>query len=227
MSQLQKNPAIKRISLAEMQLRREKGLCYFCDDKFSFSNECPNKQLMLLELHDDPDTLISTSSAAVNLTSDNEEMTEHHLSLNDLHGATGMSVIRFKGYIGPISVSILLDGGSSDSFIQPRIVHCLNLVVEPTKGCKVLVGNGQNMKTGGADVILGAPWLASLGPHVADYATSMLKFYLDGKFVTLQGEESNKPIVAQLNLFKRLHQMDAISELFTIQKIDPAVIGDN
>lgn len=79
----------------------------------------------------------------------------------------------------------------------------------------------------GADVILGASWLASLGPHVADYATSMLKIYLDGKFVTLQGEESNKPIVAQLNLFKRLHQMDAISELFTIQKIDPAVIGDN
>lgn len=117
MSQLQKNPAIKRISPAEMQLRREKGLCYFCDDKFSFSHKCPNKQLMLLELHDDPDTLISTSSAAINLTADNEEMIEHHLSLNALHGATGMGVIRFKGYIGPISVSILLDGGSSDSFI--------------------------------------------------------------------------------------------------------------
>lgn len=249
MSQLQKNPAIKRISPTEMQLRREKGLCYFCDDKFSFSHKCPNKQLMLLELHDDPNTLISTSSAAINLTADNEEMTEHHLSLNALHGATGMGVIRFKGYIGPISVSILLDGGSSDSFIQPRIVHCLNLAMEPTKRCKVLVGNGQNMKiegvvkslsmkiqgieiivpayllsVAGVDVILGAPWLASLGPHVADYATSMLKFYLDGKFVTLQGEESNKPIVAQLNLFKRLHQMDAISELFTIQKIDPTVI---
>lgn len=69
--------------------------------------------------------------------------------------------------------------------------------------------------------------MASLGPHVADYATSTLKLYLYGKFVTLQGEESNKPIVAQLNLFKRLHQMDTISELFTIQKIDPTVIGDN
>ncbi|CAI8603671.1 unnamed protein product [Vicia faba] len=79
----------------------------------------------------------------------------------------------------------------------------------------------------GADVILGAPWLASLGPHVVDYATSMLKFYLDGKFVTLKGEIGNKPVVAQLNLFKILHQMDAISELFTIQKIDPVVIEDN
>lgn len=141
-----------------------------------------------------------------------------------------MGVIIFKGYIGPISVSILLDGGSSDSFIQPCIVHCLKLVVEPTKGCNVLVGNGENMRTEGvvkklsqkiqgieiivhayllpivgANVILGAPWLASLGPHVADYATFMLKFYLDGKFVTLQCEVGNKPSVAQLNLFKRLH----------------------
>jgi hypothetical protein len=40
-------PRIKHISPAEIQLRsrREKGLCYFCDDKFS---PCPNKRLMLL-----------------------------------------------------------------------------------------------------------------------------------------------------------------------------------
>lgn len=252
MSQFQKNPAIKRISPAEMQLRREKGLCYFCDDKFSFSHKCLNKHLMLLELHDDTEYLNSSSSEDITNTTESEEVTEHHLSFNAFHGATGMGVIRFKGYIGPICVSILLDGGSSDNFIQPRIVKCLNLNVEPTKECKVLVGNGQNMQTegvvkklplkihgievtvpayllpvAGADVILGAPWLASLGPHVADYATSMLKFYLDGKFVTLQGEIGNKPVMAQLHIFKRLNQMNAISELFTIQKIDPVVIEDN
>ncbi|XP_050902350.1 uncharacterized protein LOC127112789 [Lathyrus oleraceus] len=252
MSQFQKNPAIKRISPAEMQLRREKGLCYFCDDKFFFSHKCPNKQLMLFELHDDTEYLNSSSSEDITNTTESEEVTEHHLSFNAFHGATGMGVIRFKGYIGPICVSILLDGGSSDNFIQPRIVKFLNLDVEPTKGCKVLVGNGQNMQTegvvkklplkiqgievtilayllpvAGADVLLGAPWLASLGPHVSDYATSMLKFYLDGKFVTLQGEIGNKPVMAQLHIFKRLNQMNAISELFTIQKIDPVVIEDN
>lgn len=127
-----------------------------------------------------------------------------------MKGATGYGVIRFKGFIGPIRVSILLDGGSSDSFVQPRIVQCLGLPVEPIQRCNVLVGNGENMKAegvvkelsvkvqgneitvpayllpvAGADLILGAPWLAFLGPHVVDYASSKLKFYLDGRFITL------------------------------------------
>lgn len=146
---------------------------------------------------------------------------EHHLSLNALNGAIGFGVIRFKGLLGPCQVSIVLDSGSSDSFVQPRIVHCLGFPVELVQQCNVLVGNGQNMNVegvvqqltvkvqgtnitvpdyllpvAGVDVILGAPWLASLGPHVADYATSKLKFYMDGKFITLQGESKAKPTLA-------------------------------
>lgn len=45
--QNQKNPKIKYISPAEMQVRRDKGLCYWCDDKFSFTHKCPNKYLMM------------------------------------------------------------------------------------------------------------------------------------------------------------------------------------
>ncbi|MCH99336.1 hypothetical protein A2U01_0020348, partial [Trifolium medium] len=47
-----KTKTIKNISPAEMQLRREKGLCYYCDDKFSPQHRCPNKHLMLLQLDD-------------------------------------------------------------------------------------------------------------------------------------------------------------------------------
>ena len=34
-----RNTFVKKISPAEMQLRREKGLCYFCDEKFSFTHK--------------------------------------------------------------------------------------------------------------------------------------------------------------------------------------------
>jgi len=40
----------KNISTVEMQLRREKGLCFMCDAKFSPSHRCPNKQCLLLQL---------------------------------------------------------------------------------------------------------------------------------------------------------------------------------
>jgi len=37
-----KSANVRHISPIEMQFRGEKGLCYFCDEKFSFSHKCPN-----------------------------------------------------------------------------------------------------------------------------------------------------------------------------------------
>jgi len=45
-----KPTTIKKISPTEMQLRREKGLYYFCDEKFSFTHKCPNRQCLVLQL---------------------------------------------------------------------------------------------------------------------------------------------------------------------------------
>ncbi|MCI14272.1 hypothetical protein A2U01_0035401, partial [Trifolium medium] len=133
----------------------------------------------------------------------------HHLSLNAMGGSNGLGTIRFTGQIGSIMVQILVDGGSSDNFIQPRVAQTLKLNIEPAPNLRVLVGNGQMMTAegkiqqlplvvqgqeikvpvyflpiSGADVILGSTWLATLGPHVADYAALTLKFFYQGKFIT-------------------------------------------
>lgn len=39
----------------------------------------------------------------------------------------------------------------------------------------------------GSDIILGAAWLLTLGPHIVDYSTSTIKFYLGNEFITLHG----------------------------------------
>jgi len=41
---------IKNISAVEIRLRREKGLCFTCDEKFSPGHKCPNKQYLLLQV---------------------------------------------------------------------------------------------------------------------------------------------------------------------------------
>lgn len=69
----------------------------------------------------------------------------------------------------------------------------------------------------GADLVLGASWLATLGPHVADYASLSLKFYLNGTFITLHGDKTSTPTQAHFHHIKRLQHTKAISELFTIQ----------
>ena len=50
------------MSPTEMQLRRDKGLCYFCDDKFSFTHKCPNKRLLMLHIDEDNDLDSETKS---------------------------------------------------------------------------------------------------------------------------------------------------------------------
>ncbi|MCH98982.1 hypothetical protein A2U01_0019992 [Trifolium medium] len=49
----QKPTAIRNISPAEMQIRRDKGLCYFCDENFSHTHRCPNRRVMMLQLTED------------------------------------------------------------------------------------------------------------------------------------------------------------------------------
>lgn len=145
------NRAVKNISPAEMQLRREKGLCYYCDEKFSFRHCCPNKHLYLLQLDDpnldepdpltDPDSNLSTNPPNIE--------PELHLSLNALNGSTKVGTLRFIGTVDGVPLQILVDDGSSDNFFQPRLACFLQLPIEPAPGFNVLVGNGQSIMAEG------------------------------------------------------------------------------
>jgi hypothetical protein len=246
----QKPMTIKHISPAEMQIRRDKGLCYFCPERFSHTHRCPNRRLMMLQLTDDEFAILDPDPPA----DDNDtvsETTQHHLSLNAMNGNGGMGIIRFTGTIDNTEVQVIVDGGSSDTYLQPRIAQFLKLPVEPTPKFQVLVGNGQCLSVegmvrklplqvqgqelvmpayllpvAGADLILGSSWLATLGPHIADYASLTLKFYQQGRFITLQGDRAKGPQQAQLHQLRRMQHTNAIAECFTIQLMEPEVPQD-
>lgn len=107
----------------------------------------------------------------------------------------------FTGYLSGQQIKIPFDGGSDDTFIQPRIVKFLQLDILPATSLRVLVGNCQTLQVegkipdlsmqvhdytllvhafvvdiAGVDLILGASWLAKLGPHVTDYEEKIIKF---------------------------------------------------
>jgi hypothetical protein len=185
-----------------MQLRREKGMCFFCDERFSNIHRCPNWRLMMLQLTSGEDEKIDSDPTIEDPISQVEEEIQHHLSLNAMKGQSGMGIIRFTGTIGNIEVQVLVDGGSSDTYLQPRIAQFLKVPIEPTPKFQVLVGNGASLTVEGivrqlhiqvqgheltvpayllhvadADLILGSlSWLATFGPHIADYANLTLKF---------------------------------------------------
>ncbi|WVZ14637.1 hypothetical protein V8G54_012203 [Vigna mungo] len=157
-----------------------------------------------------------------------EEELTHHLSFNALKGSAGTSTMRFTGTIAGKDVQILLDSGSSDNLLQPNLAKFLKLPVEPVSGLQVLVGKGNTLSTKGKISelqvqflvliwFLGAAWITTLGPHIANYRSLTIKFYKDKKLVTLVGEKQ-KPIgIAQFNQLKRLSHTQSIAEIFTLQ----------
>ncbi|MCI27986.1 hypothetical protein A2U01_0049186, partial [Trifolium medium] len=126
-----------------MQIRRDKGLCYFCDERFSHTHRCPNRRLMMLQLMEEEDETLEPDPPEDDSSMTVNETTQHHLSLNAMNGSGGMGVIRFTAIIDNIEVQVIVDGGSSDTYLQPRIAQFLKVPIKPTPKFQVLVGNGQ------------------------------------------------------------------------------------
>lgn len=195
-----------KMGFQEMQIRKLKGLCFNCDEKYSPTHNCPNKRLLLLQW-DDNDTTIYDSEFFIDphppdKVQDPEIENNTRMSLNDMSSTTVSGIMRFTGTLGGQKITILLDGGSDDTFIQLRIVKFLHLDVLPATPLKVLVGNGQTLQVegkipdlnvqvqgytlmvpayvlviAGVDLILGASWLAKLGQRVIDYQKKIIQFY--------------------------------------------------
>lgn len=53
-------------------------------------------------------------------------------------------------------------------------------------------------------MILGASWLARLGPHVIDYDKRVIKFYHNNQFMVLKGEQIDKPAYTTVPQLARL-----------------------
>ncbi|XP_058751457.1 uncharacterized protein LOC131624517 [Vicia villosa] len=232
---------IRSITSAEIQLRRDKGQCFYCDDKFTPNHRCPNKHYLLLQVDDfdspEQETEPPDGDSLLQILE-----TEHHLSFNALNGAQSAGTLRFQGQIQGIQVQVLLDSGSSDNFLQPRIAQCLKLPIQQAPQFQILVGNGSTLTASGliqdlpvtiqghnlhlpvyllpitgADLVLGAPWLKTLGPHIADYDALLIKFYLNNKFITLRGDQFMAPGQSQFHHIRRLHNTHSIDLSYTLQ----------
>lgn len=148
---------IKRISPNQMQERREKGLCYFCDDRYQ-----PGElQAELLGI-----------------------------SLHAIAGAPSPKTMRIIGKIGNSTVIVLIDTGSTHSFVDVKVARREKMQVVGSK-MAVQVANGDTLSCpgclGGCDVVLGVDWLRSLGTIKWNFADLHMKFSMHGKEHTLQG----------------------------------------
>ncbi|WVZ06121.1 hypothetical protein V8G54_019467 [Vigna mungo] len=228
---------IKRLREIEMQARREKNLCYNCDEQYTRGHRCKSQFLLLVstEADDDPDTPTAWEIEDPSLES----------GLISLHAPSGQwapRTLRLTGSINEYKVQVLVDSGATHNFIQSRVAHFLQLQHEPTSTpLRVMVGNGDflpcstfcpkaqlhlaslkfsidlyPLELSGTDIVLGVHWLTQVSPFVMDYHGPFMRFMWEGQLVELKGETCPTPSPIFVHQLRILQQTNSVEALFQL-----------
>ena len=111
---------IKRLSPAELKLRREKGLCYNCDEKYAPGHKCKSKFFLLMGEDDEEretDYMVSdeiNEEGHIDYPIDNSIL---KVSMHALAGQFNPRTIRVRGRIDNYYVNVLL-------IVEVHIISC-------------------------------------------------------------------------------------------------------
>lgn len=199
---------IKKLSQEEMKLRREQGLCYNCDDKFTPGHRCKSQTLFQLEATEDDTDPSDHEDAEV-------DAVDVASCLHSIVGSHPGRTMKIKASIHWCTVWILLDSGSSHNFLDPSIVRRVGLLEATSTPLKVMVANGSVLKTegvckavpiqvqnftadidfhilplAGCEAVLGVQWLQQLGPIHWDFSKLTMSFCFQGQQQTLVADDA-------------------------------------
>ncbi|CAA0829951.1 Unknown protein, partial [Striga hermonthica] len=106
----------RRLTEDEIQRRREKGLCFTCNEKFAPGYKCKGKEIFVLESEEEREEEKPQEDSWLHMVKCNKR---------------GPRMIRFTVEIKDMLLEVLVDSGSSLNFIDEKIAQKLKLV--PTK----------------------------------------------------------------------------------------------
>ncbi|KAH9703698.1 hypothetical protein KPL70_011188 [Citrus sinensis] len=235
------NLPVRRLTPAELRDKREKGLCYNCDQKYSANHHYRSKFFILMGTDDDENEDTMKLAMAEPFK---EMVTTDISSLNALAGQVNPHSLRLIGKVGNHCFQVLINSGSTHNFIKHVLAERLGLPIQPTTHFRVYIGNGDFLvcqlycpqvaltmqdyaftldlfvlPIEGSDVILGIQWLQRLERVSHDYAAMTMNFYWDGKLVSLCGDVTNSPSLITFNQFQALMHSTTVPNLFELQYI--------
>jgi hypothetical protein len=136
------NLPIRRISPNQMHERREKGLCYNYDDKYHIGHKCNQPRVYLLEgleIEEGPAPVVQKGEA---LEAPEEEGELLEISLHAIVGAPAPKTMRLIGCINNLEVMILIDTGSTHSFLDQNVARKAKLLAHERSMLSAKVANG-------------------------------------------------------------------------------------
>ncbi|XP_050942184.1 transposon Tf2-1 polyprotein isoform X1 [Cucumis melo] len=146
----------KRLSDAEFQARREKGLCFRCGEKYFAGHRCKlkeHKELRMLvvkeggeELEIVEEEFFDAEAEMKQVDVQGVENLNIELSLNSVVGLNNPGTMKVKGKVGGEEVVILIDCGATHNFIAEDLVTRLGVTLQETPNYGVILGSGTAVK---------------------------------------------------------------------------------
>ena len=119
-----------------MQARRDKNLCYYCDEVYHRWHTCTKKQLYILIGEDNTKIKQVEDMETLNQL-DTENNEDSHIDIvipiHALLGNSSPHTIRLLGKVKKNSILILVDSGSTHYFLDLITIQKLSCVVAPQK----------------------------------------------------------------------------------------------
>ncbi|XP_057773723.1 uncharacterized protein LOC130993019 [Salvia miltiorrhiza] len=248
-------PPIKLLTSAERAARREKGLCFNCDEPYVYGHKCKHRVFFMTMTEEqemeysqyegiEGETLIADPIT--------EPMEEIQLSLHSLMGEIGLTTMKVVGEVEEHKLHILVDTGSTLSFLQESTAKKLGCKMEEVKPIMVRVANGQKListrqatnftwgvqghqfiysprvlASEGYDLILGGDWLKYCTPIELDYNKMTFTVNWNGKKVKLQAATNSVDchLLSEVQLYT-LFSKD-VTEVEEAYLLIPPVPGSN
>ncbi|KAJ4813235.1 polyprotein [Rhynchospora pubera] len=193
------------------------GLCFWCDEKYTPGHKCKGKDFHTMEAvdinHDSGEENEYFEDAYDDTPPLTDDTMEEHavITMCTPSNLTNHKTLKYKGFIGTTPICALIDSGSTDSFVNPNVVHQLSLPTSCTNPLSVKIADGSMLSTNqlcknlkfqlqgtdfegdlrvleiqGYDVILGMDWLSQFGLMTVDWGQGTLFIKQHGKDIKLQ-----------------------------------------
>eukprot|EP00253_Pinus_taeda_P002660 PITA_02660 len=211
-----------KLTPQQLEEKREKGLCYSCDRKYTKGHKCAEKKLFYIdcEVEEEKDQERSKEDDILQEKSLDEEQMNPNISCNALTGITTPQTIKIEGQIKKKKVIVLIDSGSTHNFIHCKVAKELNCFLYPAPECQVMIANGgtincsgkcHNIKLsmgeyvltspmlsipmGGVDIVLGVQWLQSMDVSTPESSISPdLQIVLDNHSKVFETPKGIPPV---------------------------------
>ncbi|XP_044326440.1 uncharacterized protein [Triticum aestivum] len=237
--------------------RRANNLCFKCGDRYSREHRCAQPaQLLMISIGEHGEVLSDDTIHALQLLDDPGPAAPPPapardapecclLSSHALDGTELATTIRLRALVGNQVMLLLLDSGSSHSFVNKSFVDRLELKTEEMPQVDVRVANGdrltcnhivpelrwwmqghtfatpmRELDIGAYDGILGMDLLAQHSPMTCHWQDKWVKFSHDGEEVTLRGAPTKTPTTIKAIKPDELCKMIAGNDVWAMAMVD-------